>query len=153
MPATLALLRLRLDRRRAVKGAKIRRLEELLTHLKEGRYRIGPHVAKHMIQEGFTELDVIQATQWGRELAVYPEDQRMLVLGYMAFPPRLRLPLHVVLEYAQPRWVDIVTAFIPREPHRVYSRARVAALVCFDGEVEKVRWVRPRFLTEDQIPR
>lgn len=125
---------------------KIRRLEELLPHLKEGRYRIGPHVAKHMIQEGFTELDVLQAVEWGRELAVYAEDERMLVLGYMVIPPRLKLPLHVVLEYKNPRWVDVVTAFIPREPHRIYSRARVAALVRFDGALEEVKWVRPRQL-------
>jgi hypothetical protein len=123
---------------------KIRRLEELLPHLKEGRYRIGPHVAKHMVQEGFTELDVLRAVEWGRELAVYAEDERMLVLGYMVIPPRLKLPLHVVLEYKNPRWVDVVTAFIPREPHRVYSRARVAALVRFDGALEEVEWVRPK---------
>ncbi|WP_038056281.1 DUF4258 domain-containing protein [Thermus amyloliquefaciens] len=122
---------------------KLRRLEDLLPHLREGRYRLGPHVAKHMLQEGFTELDVLRALEWGRELAIYPEDQRMLVLGYMVFPPRLKLPLHVVLEYATPRHVDIVTAFIPKEPYRVYSRARLAAIVRFDGALEEVRWSQP----------
>lgn len=132
---------------------RIRRLEELIPRLKEGRYRIGPHVAKHMLQEGFIEHDVVTALQWGRELAVYAQDERMLVLGYMLVPPRLKLPLHVVVEYKNPRILEIVTAFIPKEPHRVYSRARIAALVHFDGELEKVRWVRPRFLTEDLIPK
>lgn len=131
---------------------RIRRLEDLLPHLKEGRYRLGPHVVRHMLQEGFLEYDVVTALQWGRELAVYAEDERLLVLGYMVVPPRLRLPLHVVIEYRQPRWIDIVTAFIPRQPHRVYSRARVAALVRFDGEVEKVRWVRPRYFTQADVP-
>ncbi|BAW02710.1 hypothetical protein TTMY_2347 [Thermus thermophilus] len=70
----------------------------------------------------------------------------MLVLGYMVFPPRLRLPLHVVLEYSTPRHVDIVTAFIPREPYRVYSRARLAALLRFDGALEEVRWTGPKHL-------
>lgn len=119
---------------------KLRRLPDLLPHLREGRYRLGPHVAKHMLQEGFTELDVLKALEWGRELAIYPEDGRMLVLGYMVFPPRLRLPLHVVLDYTPPRRVDIVTAFIPKEPHRVYSRSRLAALLRFDGALEEVRW-------------
>ncbi|AEB11839.1 hypothetical protein [Marinithermus hydrothermalis] len=123
---------------------RLRRLEELIPHLREGRYRIGPHVAKHMVQEGFTELDVVQAVRWGRELAVYPEDERMLVLGYIVVSPRLKLPLHVVLEYHKARWVDIVTAFIPREPHRVYSRARLAAILRFDGAREAVEWVRPK---------
>ena len=136
-----------------VKRPRIRRLEELLPFLRDGRYRIGPHVAKHMLQEGFIELDVLQAVEWGRELAVYPDDQRMLVLGYMTLPPRLKLPLHVVLEYKEARWVDIVTAFIPKKPHQVYSRARIAAILRYDGTFEEVRWVRPKFLTEDQIPK
>ncbi|GAA5335451.1 DUF4258 domain-containing protein [Thermus thalpophilus] len=123
---------------------KLRRLPDLLPHLREGRYRLGPHVAKHMLQEGFTELDILRALEWGRELCIYPEDQRMLVLGYMVFPPRLRLPLHVVLEYAKPRHVDIVTAFIPKEPYRVYSRKRLAAILRFDGALEEVRWSLPK---------
>lgn len=136
-----------------VKRPRIRRLEELLPFIREGRYRIGPHVARHMLQEGFIEHDVIQAVEWGRELAVYPEESRMLVLGYMVFPPQLRLPLHVVLEFKENRQVDIVTAFIPKKPHQVYSRARIAAILRFDGTFEEVRWKRPKFLTEDQIPR
>ncbi|HHO58431.1 DUF4258 domain-containing protein [Oceanithermus sp.] len=119
---------------------KIRRLHTLLEHIEAGRYRLGPHVARHMLQEGFLERDVLTALRWGRELAVYPEDARMLVLGYMVFGGRVKLPLHVVLEYARPRWVDIVTAFIPERPHRVYSRARLAALLRFDGGREAVEW-------------
>lgn len=123
---------------------KYRRLAELVPLVREGRYRLGPHVARHMRAEGFTELDVVRAIEYGRELAVYPEDARMLVLGYIVVSPRLKLPLHVVLEYARPRFLDVVTAFIPNEPHRVYSRARLAALLRFDGARERVEWVRPR---------
>ncbi len=123
---------------------KLRRLADLVPYVREGRYRIGPHVARHMRAEGFTELDVVRAVEYGRELAVYPEDARMLVLGYIVVSPRLKLPLHVVLEYRKPRFVDIVTAFIPREPHRVYSRARLALLVRFDGERYEEEWVAPR---------
>jgi len=122
---------------------RIRRLESLLEHIEAGRYRLGPHVARHMLQEGFTERDLLAALRWGRELAVYPEDERMLVLGYMVFGPRLKLPLHVVLEYARPRWVDVVTAFIPDRPHHVYSRARLAALIRFDGAREELEWSGP----------
>ena len=123
---------------------KYRRLEELVPLVREGRYRLGPHVARHMRAEGFTELDVVRAIEYGRELAVYPEDARMLVLGYIVVSPRLKLPLHVVLEYARPRFLDVVTAFIPNQPHRVYSRARLAALLRFDGARERVEWVRPK---------
>ncbi len=123
---------------------KLRRLGDLVPYLREGRYRLGPHVARHMRAEGFTELDVVRAVEYGRELAVYPEDARMLVLGYIVVSPRLKLPLHVVLEYRKPRFVDIVTAFIPREPHRVYSRARLALLLRFDGARTEVEWSGPR---------
>ena len=131
---------------------KIRRLEELLPLIREGRYRIGNHVARHMLQEGFIEHDVLQAVEWGREMAVYPEDGRMLVLGYMIFPPNLKLPLHVVLDYTHNRHIDIVTAFMPKKPHQVYSRGRIAAILRFDGTFEEVRWTRPKFLTLDDIP-
>ncbi len=123
---------------------KLRRLSDLVPYVREGRYRIGPHVARHMRAEGFTELDVVRAIEYGRELAVYPEDARMLVLGYIVVSPRLKLPLHVVLEYRKPRFVDIVTAFIPKDPHRVYSRARLALLVRFDGARYEEEWVAPR---------
>ncbi len=123
---------------------KLRRLSDLVPYLREGRYRLGPHVARHMRAEGFTELDVVRALEYGRELAVYPEDARMLVLGYIVVSPRLKLPLHVVVEYRKPRFVDVVTAFIPREPHRVYSRARLALLLRFDGARYEEEWVAPR---------
>ena len=122
---------------------KLRRLSDLVPYVREGRYRLGPHVARHMRAEGFTELDVVRAVEYGRELAVYPEDARMLVLGYIVVSPRLKLPLHVVLEYRKSRFVDIVTAFIPKEPYRVYSRARLALLVRFDGARYREEWARP----------
>ena len=123
---------------------KHRRLRDLLPHLEEGRYRLGPHVVRHMRSEGFSELELLRALRFGRELAIYPEDERILVLGYIVASPRLKIPLHIVLEYKKPRFVDIVTAFIPDEPHRVYSRARLAKLLRFDGGRWHEEWVGPR---------
>ena len=40
---------------------RLRRLEDLLPHIREGRYRLGPHAAKHMLQEGFREQDILSA--------------------------------------------------------------------------------------------
>ena len=51
------------------------------------------------------------------------------MLGWLPAGRSVRLPLHVVAEYARPRWVDVVTAFIPRDPHRVLSRRRLAELL------------------------
>ena len=122
---------------------KLRSLASLLPLIEAGQYRLGPHVARHMIQEGFSERDLLTALRWGRELAVYPEDERMLVLGYMVFGSRLKLPLHIVLDYSKPRWVDVVTAFIPARPHHVYSRARLAALLRYDGGRRELSWAVP----------
>jgi hypothetical protein len=106
----------------------------------QGRYSIKSHAARHARAEGFTEADIVQTLEYGRELAVYPEDCRMLVLGYISVSPQLRIPLHVVVDYSPYRWVDVVTAYIPDQPYRVVSRERVAILVSDDRE----RMVRPR---------
>ncbi len=112
-------------------------LQELLWH---GRYSVKSHAARHARAEGFTEADMVHVLENGRELAVYPEDCRMLVLGYISFSPQLHIPLHVVVDYSPYRWLDIVTAYIPDQPYRVISRERVAILVSERRE----RTVRPR---------
>jgi hypothetical protein len=105
-----------------------------------GRYSVKSHAARHARAEGFTEADIVHTLQNGRELAVYPEDGRMLVLGYIIISPQLRIPLHVVLDYSPYRWIDVVTAYIPDQPYRIVSRERVAILVSEDRE----RTIRPR---------
>jgi hypothetical protein len=123
---------------------KRRTLEEFHRLLWEGRYTVKPHAVRHAIAEGFTEADIVHTLEHGRELAVYPEDSRMLVLGYIAVSPQLRIPLHVVLDYSPHRWLDIVTAFIPENPYRVMSRERVAILLSHDREERRERTVRPQ---------
>jgi len=106
-----------------------RSLDELRPYVRDGRYRLGPHVTRHALAEGFTERDVVMTLLHGRELARYLDDRRLLVLGWLPAGRQVRLPLHVVAEYGRPRWVDVVTAFIPSDPHRVVSRRRLAELL------------------------
>lgn len=122
---------------------KRRTLEEFHPLLWDGRYTIKPHAVRHAIAEGFTETDIVRTLEHGRELAVYPEDSRMLVLGYISVSPQLKIPLHVVLDYSPHRWLDVVTAFIPENPYRVMSRERVAILLSRHGEATRERVVRP----------
>lgn len=120
-----------------------RTLEELRPHVRDGRYRLGPHAIRHAAAEGFVERDVVMTLLHGRELARYLDDQRLLVLGWVPAGPAVRVPLHVVAAYERPRWVDVVTAFVPRDPHRVLSRRRLAELLRHDRDVVAVRRVGP----------
>jgi hypothetical protein len=116
-------------------------LEQLRFLIREGRYRIGSHANKHAMCEGFSEQDMVDVILNGYELLHYWEDKRLLVLGYIELSASVRIPLHVVMEYAKPRWVDIVTAFIPAEPHQITSRARLAELSRHDRHEKTVRRV------------
>lgn len=116
-----------------------RPLEALRPHVRDGRYRIGPHASRHALAEGFTEQDIVMTLLHGRELARYLDDQRLLVLGWLPAGRSARLPLHVVVETKQPRWADVVTAFIPFDPHRVISRQRLALLLRPDAEPRLVK--------------
>ena len=106
-----------------------RRLEDLQDLIWGGRYSVKLHAAQHARAEGFTEADIVETLLNGRELAVYPQDQRMLLLGYINVSKYLKIPLHVVVDYSPYRWVDVVTAYIPDQPYRVISRERVAILI------------------------
>ncbi len=120
---------------------KLRTLEDLRPLVRTGRYRVGPHAVRHATCEGFTEPDIVQAVLYGKELLRYTEDQRLLALGYIHPSPQVTIPLHVVLEYAKPRWVDVVTAFIPLEAHRVVSRSRLAEMLRHDRHEPRVQFL------------
>lgn len=113
---------------------KRRVLDDLRPLVRDGRYRVARHATRHAAAEGFTERDIVATILHGRELVRYLEDERLLVLGWVPVSPQVRLPLHVVLEFSKPRFVDVVTAFIPRDPHRAPSRARLAEVLRWDGE-------------------
>jgi hypothetical protein len=122
------------DRRSRLRKVRRRTLADLQPLIRQGKYRIGSHAVRHAICEGFTESDIVATVLLGRELMRYLQDERLLVLGYLPVSANVRLPLHVVLEYSKPRWVDVVTAFIPADPHRVVSRARIAEALRYDRQ-------------------
>jgi hypothetical protein len=128
------------------KKPKIRSLEDLRPLICEGQYRIAPHAARHAMCEGFTEQDMVGSLLYGRELLRYTEDQRLLVLGYIYPNPVVKIPLHVVVDYAKHKWVDIVTAFIPQEAHQITSRARLAEMLRYDRHEIKQEKVGPNVI-------
>ena len=108
----------------------------------EGRYHICPHAVAHARAEGFLEHDIMGVLVAGRVRAVYPEDNRWLVCGFFE-AQGIRLPLHVVAELhhdggqrggGRQATLDIVTAFVPKHPHHIISRARLAVMLRWDSE-------------------
>lgn len=128
-----------------------RALERLRDIVAEGRYDLKPHATTHARAEGFFEKDIVHVLHSGKVRAVYPQDQRWLICGYFEVGP-VRLPLHVVVDiFERDFWVDVVTAFIPKHPHILVSRGRLALMLRFDqtevkskvvsrGERGRKRW-------------
>ncbi|MBI4707675.1 MAG: DUF4258 domain-containing protein [Candidatus Omnitrophica bacterium] len=95
--------------------------DELLATIKkfanEGCYRIKIHAVRHMIEEGFSEKDIIAAILGeSRIIEMYDEDKRCLILGHFLWDNKTKSPIHVVCDYSNRKLMDIVTAYIPQRP-------------------------------------
>jgi len=104
----------------------------------DGRYHLCDHAIGHARAEGFLEHDVMNVLLTGRVRAVYPEDRRWLVCGYFE-ACGVKLPLHVVAQHARDGFVEIVTAFVPKQPHHIISRARLAVMLRYDDQTIRAR--------------
>ncbi|WP_328774620.1 DUF4258 domain-containing protein [Deinococcus aquaedulcis] len=104
----------------------------------DGRYHLCPHAISHARAEGFLEHDVLNVLLTGRVRAVYTEERRWLVCGYFE-ACGVALPLHVVAEPHGDGHVDIVTAFVPKHPHHIISRARLALMLRYDEQTVRAR--------------
>lgn len=93
-------------------------LDKIRDLVRRRRYRVRLHAVRHMVEEGFSEEDVIEAVTEERSVILehYPDDLRCLVLGYFTLGERTASPLHVVCDYSQEDVVDLVTAYIPQKP-------------------------------------
>jgi hypothetical protein len=82
-----------------------------------GKYRVRIHAICHMIEEGFSETNILEAiSKNGRIIENYPDDCRCLILGSFHFTKTATSPLHVVCDYSISNLVDILTAYIPQKP-------------------------------------
>jgi hypothetical protein len=85
--------------------------------IKEKRYRIKIHAVRHMVEEGFSEKQVVNAISGrSRILENYEDDNRCLILGTFYFAERTKCHLHIVCDYSDDTVVDIITAYIPQKP-------------------------------------
>ena len=91
-------------------------LEKIRSQLNRKSYRLRIHTVRHMVEEGFSEKDIVTAVKDGKILEYYPDDRRCLILGKFKFGDKAKLPLHVVCDFSNEKSVDIITAYIPQKP-------------------------------------
>ena len=82
-----------------------------------GRYTIGSHAERHMIEEGFEKEHCIGAILDGRVIDDDPARRKCLISGRFHFSAQTLCRLHVVCDYSESQYVGIVTAFIPNPLH------------------------------------
>jgi len=80
-----------------------------------GYYLVGSHAVQHALKEGFERKHMIEAILTGTIIEEYPEERRALVCGRTTLSTYATIYLHVVCEYADPVYVELVTAYIPDE--------------------------------------
>jgi hypothetical protein len=95
--------------------------DDLLAKIKkvigDRRYRVKIHAVKHMIEEGFSEEDVITAILGeSKIIETYDEDKRCLILGYFLCNDKIKSAIHMVCDYSNRKLIDIVTVYIPQRP-------------------------------------
>lgn len=92
-------------------------LENIRKLILAGQYRIRIHAVRHMLEEGFTEANIVESiTGNSKIIENYPDDSRCLILGNFHFTETTVSPLHVICDYSNVDLGDIVTAYIPQRP-------------------------------------
>ena len=90
-------------------------IEIIRERIRAGSYLIKVHAVQHALKQGFERKHMVETVLEGTIIEEYPEDQRTLICGKTSLSQRLDIYLHVVCDYADPIYVDIVTAYIPDE--------------------------------------
>jgi hypothetical protein len=92
-------------------------LGNIKTLVSARQYRVRLHAVRHMIEEGFSEENLLEAmTGNAKVLENYSEESRRLILGYFFMDEKARSPLPVVCDYSNNEVVDFITAYIPQKP-------------------------------------
>ncbi len=102
-------------------------IETFQKRIQAGNYLTRSHAIQHALKEGFERKHMVEAVLNGQIIEEYLDDQRMLICGQIVLMENLTIYLHVVCEYADPVFVEFVTAYIPDErqwEHPPYRRRR-----------------------------
>jgi len=88
-------------------------IELIRERLHTGNYLVKSHAVQHALKEGFERKHILEAVFNGRVIEEYPGDRRVLICGHMIRANSFQLFLHVVCDYADPVYIEIITAYIP----------------------------------------
>ena len=88
-------------------------IEHIRQRVQAGYYLVKSHAVQHAIKEGFDRQHIEEAILRGEIIEEYPDVQRALICGRVTLKQNLKIYLHTVCEYADPVYVEIVTAYIP----------------------------------------
>ncbi len=83
--------------------------------VRDGFYLVKSHAVQHALKEGFERKNMVEVVLEGTVIEEYPNDQRLLVCGKTSLLENIDVYLHVVCEYSDPVYAEIVTAYIPDE--------------------------------------
>jgi hypothetical protein len=88
-------------------------IEIIRERVRAGNYLVRSHAVQHALKQGFERKHIVQAILNGRIIEEYPDDQRVLICGSVTVEKDLDLYLHVVCEYIDSVYTEIVTAYVP----------------------------------------
>ncbi|MEM7532031.1 MAG: DUF4258 domain-containing protein [Chloroflexota bacterium] len=90
-------------------------IETIRQKVREGDYLVRSQAVLHALKEGFERQDMVDAVLNGQIIESYPDDKRVLISGHTELGQNFRIYLHVVCEYANPMYIEFITAYIPDE--------------------------------------
>jgi hypothetical protein len=78
-----------------------------------GSYLIRSHAVIHALKEGFERKDIVAAILTGTIIEEYPDDERVLICGQATLTETVIVYMHVVCEYADAVYIEVITAYLP----------------------------------------
>ena len=90
-------------------------IQTIRERIQTGNYLVKSHAILHAQKEGFEVKHIVEAILNGAIIERYHEDRRVLICGRSVLSEEVPIYLHVVCEYADPVYIEFVTAYIPDE--------------------------------------
>ncbi|MCP4612691.1 MAG: DUF4258 domain-containing protein [Planctomycetes bacterium] len=91
------------------------KIDIIRERVQSGHYLTRSHAILHALKEGFERKHIVEAVLTGKVIETYPDDERILICGRTTLSKNYTIYLHLVCEYADPIYVEFVTAYIPDE--------------------------------------